>query len=116
MRRITSALINEDIEPTPLRSVRKDHKVVPPHLESLGPPSRPIGDGNNAPDSQLSWILATICQKAADSLSQDTECTSTEDMLASVDKINSMEIRASNQVCASLDYYWWSPLSSDGEI
>ena len=40
MRRITSALINEDIEPTPLRSVRKDHKAVPLHLETLGPPSR----------------------------------------------------------------------------
>ena len=106
MRRITSALISKDIEPTPHRSVHKDHKEVPPPFESLSPPSRPIGigDGNNAPDSQLSWILATICQKAADSLSRDTECTSTEDMLASVDKINIMEIRASNQVCVSLDY------------
>ena len=83
------ALINEEIEPTPLRAVRKDHKKVPANLESFGPPSRPIGDGNNAPDSQLSWILASICQRAADSLSSETECTSTEDMLAAIDKANS---------------------------
>ena len=81
VKRIKSALTNEDIEPTPLRAVRKDHKEVPEHLRTFGPPSRPIGDGNNAPDSQISWILANICQKAADSLASQYECTSTEDML-----------------------------------
>ena len=61
-------MFNENIEPTPLRAVRKNHKHVPDDLIIFGPPSRPIGDGNDAPDFQLSWILANICQRAADSL------------------------------------------------
>ena len=105
MTRVKQALINEDIEPTPLRSVRNDHKKVTVHLQEFGPPCRPIGDGNSAPDSQLSWILANICQKAANSLAFKTECTctSTEAMLAAVDRVNEAEIRPQNQVCVSLD-------------
>ena len=100
---IKSALINEYIEPTPLRAVRKDHKEVPEQLQEFGPPSRPIGDGNNAPDSQLSWILANICQRAADSLSSQYECTSTEDMLSTIDEANMVDCRPSGQVCISLN-------------
>ena len=102
-RRIKSALVNEHIEPTPLRAVRKDHKQVSDELRTFGPPSRPIGDGNNAPDSQLSWILANICQRAADSLASPTECNSTEDMLAAIDEVNCIGSRPSGQVCVSLD-------------
>ena len=109
LARVKKALINEDIEPTPLRAVRKDHKQVPAHLQEFGPPSRPIGDGNNAPDSQLSWIMANICQKAADSLFSETECTSTEDMLSAIDKANEAPVRLSNQVCVSLDAVWLYP-------
>ena len=59
-RRVKRAITNSALVPPPLRSLRKDHKKVPEELQSFGPPSRPVGDGNNAPDTQLSWMLATI--------------------------------------------------------
>ena len=61
-------MTNCDIIPPPLRAVRKDHKVMSADLEDIGPPSRPIGNGNGAPDTQLSWIMSSICKKAADTL------------------------------------------------
>ena len=103
MRRLKMAMHNESLDPPALRAVRKDHKVVPPEQKDFGPPSRPIGNGNNAPDSQLSWILATICQKAADSIDSESECDSTQDMLAAIDKENANPQKPSNQVCFSLD-------------
>ena len=103
MRRLKMAMHNECLEPPALRAVRKDHKLVPPELREFGPPSRPIGNGNNAPDSQLSWILATICQRAADSLNSQYECDSTQDMLAAIDEENANLHKPSNQVCFSLD-------------
>ena len=66
--RIKQAITKSFLIPLPIRSVRKDHKDVPGELKDFGPPFRPVGDGNNAPDSQLSWILATICQKAANAI------------------------------------------------
>ena len=54
MRRLKMAMHNESVEPRPLRAVRKDHKVVPEEDRKFGPPSHPIGNGNNAPDTQLS--------------------------------------------------------------
>ena len=71
--RLKQAMTNFSIEPPPLRAVRKDHKIIPAHQQDVGPPSRPIGDGNNAPDTQLSWILALVGQKAADSLDSQSE-------------------------------------------
>jgi len=54
-------------------------KEISQSEETFGPPARPVGNGNNTQDSQLSWILATICDKAADSLENPSECLSTED-------------------------------------
>ena len=103
MKRLKSAMINSSIYPPPLRSVRKDHKAVPENQKMFGPPSRPIGDGNSAPDSQLSWILTQICHKAADAIGSRTECRSTEEMLAEIDIVNGKEDRPHNQVCLSMD-------------
>ena len=87
-RRIKMATTNSNVEPPPLRSVRKDHKSVPLDQALYGPPSRPIGNGNNAPDSQLSWILARICKKAADSLNNQLECLNTVELLHAIDQKN----------------------------
>ena len=76
--RLKIAMRNEFIFPPPLSAARKDHKLVSQHLEAFGPPSRPIGDGNKAPVTQLSWILAKICKKTADALQNPYECASTE--------------------------------------
>ena len=102
-RRIKQAIMNFSIVPPALRSLRKDHKEVAESLKMFGPPARPVGNGNNSPDSQLSWLLATICQKAADSLNSPTECISTEDLLASIDSENDNVCKPSGQVIISLD-------------
>ena len=74
---------------------------MPADQELFGPPSRPIGNGNNAPDSQLSWILASICEKAADAIGNPNECLSTEELLSAIDQENKNPV--SNQCCFSLD-------------
>ena len=102
-RRIKQAITNASIIPPPLRSLRKDHKKVSDDMVVFGPSSRPVGNGNNAPDSQLSWLLATICQKAADSLCSPSECISTEDMLSSIDLENSDDLKPAGQVIISMD-------------
>ena len=102
-RRIKTAITNSSIFPPTIRSVRKDHKEVPDDMKVFGPPSRPVGNGNNAPDTQLSWMLATICQKAADALSPPSECISTEDLLSSMDLENADVLKPSDQVIISLD-------------
>ena len=51
-RRIKMAMTNCDIIPPPLRAVRKDHKTVGFDQQEVGPPSRPIVNGNGAPDTQ----------------------------------------------------------------
>ena len=102
-RRIKQAITNSSIVPPPLRSLRKDHKKVSDDMIVFGPPSRPVGNGNNAPNTQLSWLLASICQKAADSLSPPSECLSTEDMLSSIDLENADVNKPSGQVIISLD-------------
>ena len=53
-KRLKRAMANPQIIPPPLHSLRKDHKYIPPEMKQFGPPSRPVGDGNNAPDTQLS--------------------------------------------------------------
>jgi len=102
-RRTKQAITNTSLVPPPLRSLRKDHKKVSEDLLSFGPPSRPVGNGNNAPDTQLSWMLATICQRAADSWNSPSECVSTEDMLSSIDLENTDPLKPSGQVLISLD-------------
>ena len=98
------AMHNKSVEPSALRAVRKDQKLVPPEQKEFGRPSHPIVNGNNASDSQLSWILATICQKAADSINSKYECDSTQDItLTDMDKENADLQKPPNQVCFSLD-------------
>ena len=100
-RRVKMAITNSNIEPPPLRSVRKDHKNLPATQTSFDPPSRPMGNGNNAPDSQMSWILATICNKSAVSLNNTHECLSTEELLNAIDQENGHPVH--QQCCFSLD-------------
>ena len=102
-KRTKITLTNANIEPPYLRSVRKDHKVVPPHTASFGPPSRPIGNGNKAQATQLSCILSNICQKAVDCFKSHVECMSTEDMLAAIDEINLSHSNGHKQVMVSLN-------------
>ena len=102
-RRLKMALTNQKIEARPIKAVRKDHKVVPPGQELVGPPSRPIGDGNNAVDSQLNSILAEICAKAADRINDPSECHSTEGLLHHIDLDNMDPDRPGGQTIFSLD-------------
>ena len=101
--RTKQAITNSSVIPPPLKSLRKDHKNIPEELLQFGPPSRPVGDGNNAPDSQLSWLLATICQRAADAIDFPSECVSTEDMLSCIDSENDDPHKPNGQVILSLD-------------
>ena len=100
--RTKQALVNSSIIPPALRSLRKDHKKVPIEQKTFGPPTCSVGNGNNAPNTQLCWLLATICQKAADTLCSPSECISTEDMLSSIDQENNNASKPSGQVIISL--------------
>ena len=95
------AMTNECIFQPPLSTTRKDHKDIPRHLEEFGSPSRPISDGNKAPNTQFSQVMATIFKKAAYALQNPYQCVGTEEMLKAIDEEDSSH--CDDQTCISID-------------
>jgi hypothetical protein len=89
-KKMRSALKNTMILPPILYCTPKDHKVLKPGEEHLGPPGRPICGAREAPNAQLSMLLAHVINAAVDDLkkTQDTESCSTEDMIAALEQLN----------------------------
>ena len=84
-RRLTGALLNTDANPPSLYLVMKDHKPIRGD-ESI--PARPICGAVTSHNGQLSHILSIIVNAMADHYGTDTESTSTEDMIASINVFN----------------------------
>ena len=56
--------------------------------ENGSKPARPVCLASQGPNGYLSEILSTLTEKVADSYNKDTECLSTEDMCAAIEKLN----------------------------
>ena len=70
--------------PAPLSILRKDHK--PYESEEVGPPGRPVCGGDVSYNKRLSHLISIILTEVY--AGEQTVCSSTEELLAEVDKLN----------------------------
>ena len=111
LSKVKSALTNRRITAPNLYGPPKDHKVLEPGQENLGPPNRPVCGAREAPNAQLSMLASEVLKAAveAEKLEIKTESKSTEDILAAMDTFNkereqeSEEQRTHKVVLGSMD-------------
>ena len=72
--------------------MRKDHKKVPVGNEGKIPPTRSVCGAAKSPNGALSNILSEILERLSDCIDckVQTECRSTEEMVAEFKRINSL--------------------------
>ena len=89
-KRVKAAMTTKGGMIPELFGLRKDHKIVPPGEESTGPPTRPVCGASSSINGPLSHLLSEILNKVADYMDEDTktECRSTEEMIAGLQKVN----------------------------
>ena len=77
-------MLSKNNPPAPLSVVRKDHKQY--ESEITGPPGRPVCGGDVSYNKRISHLLSMIL---TDVYAEETSvCSSTEELLAEVDKMN----------------------------
>ena len=81
---------------------RKDHKETPNSVEpDTGPPVRPLCDISDANNHRLSYLVCMILKEMTNDY--ETQCESTEDMLAAIQEVNRERRNDSETVLGSLD-------------
>ena len=73
----------------PMYALRKDHKKH--QDENKGPPTRPVCAGNRAYNNKLSHMISKIIKMVGEE--KDSNCESTEEILAEIKAINEKEER-----------------------
>ena len=87
-------------EMPPLYDMRKDHKHVPIGEESNGPPQRSVCGGIISSNYRISHFISSIIQPIISEAEEP--CTSTEDLLSRIDKLNESE-DLDNCIIGSMD-------------
>ena len=82
--RIKHSMMSKNCPPAPLSLPRKDHKIY--ESEEIGPPGRPVGGGDVTYNRRISHLISMILMEVYKE--KETVCSSTEEMLASVDMVN----------------------------
>ena len=82
--RIKRNMLTHDSAVAPLYVLRKDHK--PCDDETLGPPTRPVCGASVAYNRRLAHLLSMLIKPIW--RNNEGTCTSTEDMMASIQKVN----------------------------
>ena len=82
--RIKMSMKSHHNEPACLYSLRKDHKIEYDN-NSEGPPTRPVCDATDGISKRFSYLISNLLQEVCYG---PTVCNSTEEMLASINKLN----------------------------
>ena len=87
-QRIKDNMLNENCEVAPLYTLRKDHKKegIDYTSEVTGPPTRPICGAESCYNGKMSYLLSTILAPIVEE--SETNCRSTEEMLAEINEVN----------------------------
>ena len=97
--RFRSAMLSHNSAHGKLYMFRKDHKACEDN--HIGPPVRPLCDMSDAYNHRLSYLVSTILSSLTEYY--DTQCDSTEGMLASIKVVNDEGAIGANTVLGSLD-------------
>ena len=91
--RVKSAVITKSGSVPKLKGMRKTHKPVVEGKELEGPDQRPVCMAKRSPNGPLGHLQSEILNNLADDLDKEvkTECRNTEEMLAALEKTNSLE-------------------------
>ena len=89
--KILSNMRSQHNPPAPLSILRKDHKQY--DSEEIGPPGRPVCGGDVSYNKRLSHLISLILTEVY--VHEKTVCSSTEELLAEMDKLNENGIDAS---------------------
>ena len=85
--RFKRSMMSHNSAPAKEYSFRKDHKEVLNAAEpDNGPPVRPLCDISDANNHRLSYLICMILRELTNDY--ETQCESTEDMLATIQKVN----------------------------
>ena len=96
--RIRNSMKSRNNPPAPLSIMRKDHK--PYNNEIIGPPGRPVCGGDVSYNKRLSHLISTLITDIYKD--EETVCSSTEELLAEVEKLNLLGINESD-IVGSMD-------------
>ena len=96
--RIRSSMKSRNNPPAPLYVLRKDHKRY--NDEVVGPPGRPVCGGDETYNKRLSHLISTLLTDVY--IGEETVCSSTEELLAAVEKLNEEGIDAMD-IVGSMD-------------
>ena len=93
--RIKQAITNDNGPIPQMFGLRKDHKITPPEKKEEGPPTRPVCAASASLNGPLSHIISKVLNHVADKMDEtiNTECRSTEEMIAEFENINDQEIK-----------------------
>ena len=89
--RIRSSMISKNCPPAPLSLLRKDHKECESQI--IGPPGGPVCGGDVSYNKRLSHMLSTMLTEIY--REEPSVCTSTEGLIAEIDRINNEGINVS---------------------
>ena len=91
--RAKSSALSKNSSIPRLKGLRKTHKKVEVAKIVEGPDQRPVCLAKQSPNGALSHIQSEIVNALADNLDKDinTECRTTEEMLAALEKVNAVE-------------------------
>ena len=103
--RVEAALRSRNALRPPLYGLAKDHKPLVQEGDFMIPPQRPVCGAQESVNGPLSQILSELIDCLADELDStiDTECHSTEDLIASINQINNIDYPSKNPVMFSMD-------------
>ena len=72
--------------------LRKDHKEVEEGREEEGPKVRPVCGAKEGQSKRLSYILCMILSELLKEMKSETQCNSTEELLAKIEEVNRGEV------------------------
>ena len=86
-KRMNSAIVNNLSHIPSMYSLPKDHKSF---ISEIGPKARPVCGASEAPNGQLSEILAEVIMAMNNEMDKEigTMCLSTEELLSEIDNVN----------------------------
>ena len=99
--RLRNAIVAEGVRIPPFYGMRKDHKVVKPGEEEVGPRVRPVCGAEDCVTKRVSYIL---CMLLSHLIPEDgTHCWSTDDLLSEFEKVNRNQVVDGEWIVGSLD-------------
>ena len=99
--RVRNALTTQGVKAAPFYGLRKDHKIVEPGREEEGPPVRPLCGAKDCTTKRLAYILCMILSELIPD--SKTNCVSTEELIAELERTNTRGQVKDTWVVGSLD-------------